>query len=45
MAVWALFEEVVFQLDLCLGKGHLANARKLDEEQDCVLLHDWGRLV
>ena len=43
MVVWALFEEVVFQLDLC-GKDHLANARKLDEERDCVLLHGWGEL-
>ena len=38
VAVWALFEELVFQLDL-------ANARKLDEERDCVLLHRWGQLV
>ena len=45
MAVWALFEEVVFQLDLCLGKDHLASARKLEEERDCVLLHGWGQLV
>ena len=44
MVVWALFEEVVFELGLC-GKDHLANARKLDEERDCVLLHGWGRLV
>ena len=44
MAVWALFEELVFELDF-LGKDHLANARKLDEERDCVLLHGWGQLV
>ena len=44
VAVWALFEEVVFELGLC-GKDHLANARKLDEERDCVLLHGWGQLV
>ena len=44
MVVWALVEEVVFQLDLC-GKDHLADARKLDEERDCVLLHGWGQSV
>ena len=44
MAVWALFEELVFQLDFC-GKDHLANARKLEEELDFVLFHGWGQLV
>ena len=44
VVVWALFEEVVFELGLC-GKDHLANARKLDEERDCVLLHGWGQSV
>ena len=41
MAVWAFFEEVVSQMDLC-GEDHLAKARELDEERDCVLLHGWG---